>query len=96
VVEVGEPGADPGLQPGGLGIAGGGGVGVGGRELRGQLGGALSRAAMAGQPSLSTVRQAYICAVTRARAGSRVSRDSVRPWAALNGTGCGMRWAAYP
>jgi hypothetical protein len=31
-----------------------------------------------------------------ARAGSRMSRDLVRPCAALNATGCSIRWAAYP
>ena len=61
-----------------------------------ETGSALSRAAMAGQPSLSMVRQAYIWAMTGARAGSRVSRDLVRPWAALNGTGWAIRSAAYP
>ena len=51
---------------------------------------------MAGQPSLSMVRQAYICAMTGARTGSRVRRDLVRPWAALNGTGWAIRSAVYP
>ena len=57
---------------------------------------AFSRAAMAGRPSLSTTRQVNIWPMTGARAGSRTSRALVRPWAALNGTGCGMRSAAYP
>jgi len=67
--------------------------GLGGGQAAGS---ALSRAAMAGQPSLSTVRHAYICAMTGALTGSRTRRDLVRPWAALNGTGCGIRSAAYP
>src|SRR5690348_14912494 len=68
-------------------------AGLGGGQAAGL---ALSRAAMAGQPSLPAVRHAYMRAMTGARTGSRMSRDLVRPWAALNGTGCGMRWAAYP
>jgi hypothetical protein len=45
---------------------------------------------MAGMPSLSTVHQLKIWAMTGARTGSRMSRALVRPWAALYGTGCGI------
>ena len=59
-------------------------------------GSAFSRAAMAGMPSLSTTRQVKTWPMTGARTGSRTSRALVRPWAALNGTGCGMRSASNP
>ena len=47
-------------------------------------------------PVFSVARQVKICATAAAGTGSSTRRVLVRPWAALTGTGCGKRQAAYP
>src|SRR6266702_2030205 len=48
---------------------------------------AFSRAVSSGTPRRPGVGQAKICATTGARAGSRIRRALVRPWAAFTATG---------
>jgi hypothetical protein len=56
----------------------------------------LRRQVMVGTDSLSSARQEKIWVTTGPRAGSVIRRLLVRPWAALTGTGCGIRSARYP